>query len=64
MYPEDWSSFVARFKKETRKAYGRMIIDLQSGIVDKDRVLTDGECPQVQMTVMEQGKSVIQHGEG
>ena len=28
MYPEDWSSFVARFKKETRKPYGRMIIDL------------------------------------
>ena len=62
MYPEDWSSFVARFKKETRKPYGRMIIDLRPGVADKDRVLTDNDCPQV--PVMKQDKSVIQHGEG
>ena len=58
MYPEDWSSFVARFKKETRKPYGRMIIDLRPGVADKDRVLTDDDCPKVPMAVMEQDKRV------
>ena len=53
---------MARFKKETRKPYGRMIIDLRPGVADKDRVLTDGDCPQVPMTVIGQDKSVIQHG--
>ena len=47
MYPEDWSSFVARFKKETRKPYGRMIIDLRPGVADKDRVLKDDDCQLV-----------------
>ena len=57
MYPEDWSSLVARFKKETCKPYGRMIIDLRPGVADKDSVLTDNDCLQV--PVMEQDKSVI-----
>ena len=52
MYPEDWSSFVARFKKKTRKPYGRRMIDLRPGVADKDRVQTDDDCPQVHMTVM------------
>ena len=63
MHPEDWSFCVARFKKETRKHYGRMIIDLRPGVADKDRVQTDDDFPQVPMTMMEQDKIVIQHGE-
>ena len=41
-----------------------MIIDIRPGVADKDRVLTDDDFPQVPMTVIEQDKSVIQHGEG
>ena len=51
MYPESWSSFMVRFKKETSKPYGRIIIDLRPGVVDKDRFLTEDDCPQVPMSV-------------
>ena len=64
MYPKDWSSFVAQFKKKTCKPYGRMIIDLRPGVAERDRILTDDNCPLVPMTVMKQDKSVIQHVEG
>ena len=39
-----------------------MIIDLRPGVVDKQRILTDVDCPEV--PVVNQDKSVIQHGEG
>ena len=57
MYPENWSSFMVRFEKETSKLYGRMIIDLQPGVAEKDRFLTEDDCPKVPMTVVEQDKS-------
>ena len=64
MYLKSWSSFMVRFKKESSKPYGRMIIYLLPGVAEKDRFLTEDDCPQVSMTVTEQDRSVTQHGEG
>ena len=62
MYPDKWMSFMDRFKKETAKPYGRMIVDLRPGIAEKDRFLTDNDCPQIPMS--KQDERVKQHGEG
>merc|ERR1712035_110494 len=60
MYPEKWMSFMDRFRKETAKPYGRMIVDLRPGIAEKDRFLTDNDCPETPMVKQD----VNQHGEG
>ena len=64
MYPDKWTSFMDRFKKETKKPYGRMIFDLRPGILEKDRFLTDNDCPETPVTMVTQVERVNQHGEG
>ena len=44
--PDKWQSFMDRFKKEPSKPYSRMILDLRPGVSEKDRSLTDYDCPQ------------------
>ena len=53
-----------RFRKETSKPYGRMILDLRPGVSEKDRFLTDYDCPQTPITLSKQVGNVKQHGEG
>ena len=64
MYPDKWTSFMDRFNKETKKPYGRMIVDLRPGILEKDRFLTDNDCPETPVTMVTQVERVNQHGEG
>ena len=40
-YPDDWLTFMERFKKETNKPYGKLILDLRPNVLEKDRFLSD-----------------------
>ena len=62
--PDKWQSFMDRFKKETSKPCGRMILDLRPGVSEKDRFLTDYDCPQTPINLSKQVESVKQYGEG
>ena len=54
MYADKWTSFMDRFNKETKKPYGRMIIDLRPGILEKYRFLTDNDRPETPITMVTQ----------
>ena len=62
--PDKWQSFMDRFKKETSKPYGRMILDLRPGVSEEHRFLTDYDCPQTPINLSKQVESVKQYGEG
>ena len=64
MYLKSWSSFMVRFKKESSKPYGRIIIYLLPGVAEKDRFLTEDDCPGEPFNVMKQAESVIKHSDG
>ena len=48
--PDKWQSFMDRFRKETSKPYGRMILDLRPGVPEKDRLFTDYDFLQTPIT--------------
>ena len=50
MNPKSWVSFMVRFKKETSKPYGTMIIDRRHSVTEKDCFLKEDYCLQVPMT--------------
>ena len=53
-----------RFSKETKKPYGRVIVDLRPGILEKDRFQTDNDYPETPISMVTQVERVNQYGEG
>ena len=64
MYPQEWMTFLEKFRKETDKPYGKLILDLRPNVSEKDHILKDDDCPQTPITLTKQVKCVIQHGKG
>ncbi|MCP4459771.1 MAG: hypothetical protein GY816_17370 [Cytophagales bacterium] len=64
MYPQEWMTFLEKFRKETDKPYGKLILDLRPNVSEKDRILKDDDCPKTPITLTKQVEGVIQHGEG
>ena len=67
MYPQEWMTFLEKFRKETDKPYGKLILDLRPNVPEKDRILKDDDCPQtplVKQWNLKQDERVNQHGEG
>ena len=70
MYPQEWMTFLEKFRKETDKSKlikkskmliknGKLILDLRPNVPEKDRILKDDDCPQTPITLTKQVERVI-----
>ena len=51
-------TFLERFRKETDKPYGKLILDLRPNVPEKDRILKDDNCPKTPIIPTKQAERV------
>ena len=49
MYPQNWRGFLEKFEHETRKAYGKVIIDLRPNTEEENRIVKSSNIGESQL---------------